>query len=126
MATIAELSNHPNIVGIKCSGDLNDSLELMECVDDGFRVIVAKADQVDVLCQQGIVNHLDGIFSLVPEWIVDIAECPNRQQAWDLTSLHQALRWLPSSQDDVAGIAQLVERQLPKLNVVGSSPIARS
>ena len=25
-----------------------------------------------------------------------------------------------------AGIAQLVERQLPKLNVVGSSPIARS
>jgi 4-hydroxy-tetrahydrodipicolinate synthase len=88
-ATIAELSNHPNIAGIKCSGDLNDSLELMECVDDGFRVIVAKADQVDVLCQQGIVNHLDGIFSLVPEWIVDIAQA---SEARDWTAAAEAQR----------------------------------
>lgn len=28
--------------------------------------------------------------------------------------------------DDDAGVAQLVERQLPKLNVVGSNPITRS
>jgi 4-hydroxy-tetrahydrodipicolinate synthase len=73
MATILELSNHPNIAGIKCSGDLKDAMELIAYVDEGFRVIVAKADQVDVLCQQGITDQLDGIFSLVPEWISAIA-----------------------------------------------------
>ena len=43
--------------------------------------------------------------------------------------LTQTLRALPSGgsfTDGHAGIAQLVERQLPKLNVVGSNPIARS
>ena len=73
VATILELSKHPNIAGIKCSGDLNDALELIASVDESFRVIVAQADRVDVLCQQGIANHLDGVFSLVPEWIVAIA-----------------------------------------------------
>jgi dihydrodipicolinate synthase/N-acetylneuraminate lyase len=73
VATVVELSTHPNIAGIKCSGDLNDALELIACVDAGFRVIVAQADQVDVLCEQGVVHHLDGVFSLAPEWTMEIA-----------------------------------------------------
>jgi 4-hydroxy-tetrahydrodipicolinate synthase len=74
VATIIELSTHPNIAGIKCSGDLNDALELINSVDASFRVIVAQADQVDALCQQGITNHLDGVFSLAPEWTREIAD----------------------------------------------------
>jgi 4-hydroxy-tetrahydrodipicolinate synthase len=73
VATIFELSKHPNIAGIKCSGDLNDALDLMGSVDASFRVIVAQADQVDVLCEQGVANHLDGVFSLAPEWTKAIA-----------------------------------------------------
>jgi 4-hydroxy-tetrahydrodipicolinate synthase len=74
VATVYELSKHPNIAGIKCSGDLNDALELIGSVDPAFRVIVAQADQVDVLCEQGVANHLDGVFSLAPEWTKEIAQ----------------------------------------------------
>jgi 4-hydroxy-tetrahydrodipicolinate synthase len=73
VATVFELSKHPNIAGIKCSGDLSDALDLIGSVDANFRVIVAQADQVDILCEQGIANHLDGVFSLVPEWTKEIA-----------------------------------------------------
>ena len=73
LATIVELSEHPNIAGIKCSGDINDTLELIATVDSSFRVIVAQADQVDALCEQGVVDHLDGVFSLVPEWVAQLA-----------------------------------------------------
>jgi 4-hydroxy-tetrahydrodipicolinate synthase len=70
---VLELSEHPNIAGIKCSGSLEDALDLIRRADPSFRVIVAKADQVDTLCQQGIRHHLDGVFSLVPEWTNNIA-----------------------------------------------------
>ena len=73
VATVVELSKHPNIAGIKCSGDLNDAIDLIGSVDASFRVIVAQADQVDALCEQGIANQLDGVFSLVPEWTKEIA-----------------------------------------------------
>jgi 4-hydroxy-tetrahydrodipicolinate synthase len=73
VATVFELSKHPNVAGIKCSGDLNDALDLIGSVDPEFRVIVAQADQVDNLCEQGVANHLDGVFSLAPEWTKDIA-----------------------------------------------------
>ena len=69
---VVELSHHPNIGGIKCSGDLSDTMELITCVGSSFRVVVAQADQVDTLCQQGVVDQLDGVFSLVPEWTVEI------------------------------------------------------
>jgi 4-hydroxy-tetrahydrodipicolinate synthase len=72
VATVFELSKHPNIAGIKCSGDLNDALDLIASVDSTFRVIVAQADQVDVLCEQGVASHLDGVFSVAPEWTKDI------------------------------------------------------
>ncbi|HVT30606.1 MAG TPA: dihydrodipicolinate synthase family protein [Lacipirellulaceae bacterium] len=73
VATVVELSKHPNIVGIKCSGDLSDTLELIRLVDDSFSVIVAQADRVDTLCKVGVANHLDGVFSLAPEWTRQIA-----------------------------------------------------
>jgi 4-hydroxy-tetrahydrodipicolinate synthase len=71
--TVFELSKHPNIAGIKFSGNLNDALDLIGSVDPSFRVIVAQADHVDAICEQGITNQLDGVFSLVPEWTKEIA-----------------------------------------------------
>lgn len=70
---VLELAEHPNIAGIKCSGSLEDALELIQRADAKFRVIVAQADRVDALCRQGIFHHLDGVFSLVPEWTNNIA-----------------------------------------------------
>lgn len=76
---VLELSKHPHIAGIKCSGSLEDALELIERADPSFRVIVAQADRVDQLCQQGIHHHLDGVFSLVPEWTNNIARAAENE-----------------------------------------------
>jgi dihydrodipicolinate synthase/N-acetylneuraminate lyase len=87
---VLELSEHPNIAGIKCSGSLEDALDLIHRADPAFRVIVAKADQVDTLCQQGIRNHLDGVFSLVPEWTNNIARAAENED-WAAAAAAQRL-----------------------------------
>ena len=42
LETVLQLSKHPNIRGIKCSGDWPSVWRLMNSVDDGFRVIPAQ------------------------------------------------------------------------------------
>jgi len=87
---VLELSKHPNIAGIKCSGSLEDALDLIERADPSFRVIVAQADRVDQLCQQGIHHHLDGVFSLVPEWTNNIARAAENED-WVAAAAAQRL-----------------------------------
>jgi 4-hydroxy-tetrahydrodipicolinate synthase len=87
---VLELSQHPNIAGIKCSGSLEDALDLIRRADPSFRVIVAQADRVDALCQQGIHHHLDGVFSLVPEWTNNIARAAERED-WAAAAAAQRL-----------------------------------
>ena len=53
----------------------------------------------------------------VPEWL----------KGTDCKSVGESLHWFESSlAHQNAGVAQLVERQLPKLNVAGSNPVSRS
>jgi dihydrodipicolinate synthase/N-acetylneuraminate lyase len=87
---VLELSQHPNIAGIKCSGSLEDALDLIRRADPSFRVIVAQADRVDALCQQGIHHHLDGVFSLVPEWTNNIARAAENED-WAAAAAAQRL-----------------------------------
>jgi 4-hydroxy-tetrahydrodipicolinate synthase len=98
VATVFALSKHPNIAGIKFSGNLNDALDLIGSVEPNFRVIVAQADQVDALCDQGIINQLDGVFSLVPEWTREIA---NASESGDWDSAKRA-------QQQVSGVLNLL------------------
>jgi len=70
--TVLQVSKHPNIHGIKCSCSLEWVRELMGRADDGFRVIVARANEVDSLVLAGMKEQLDGIYALAPEWTVNI------------------------------------------------------
>jgi len=69
LATIQKLANHQNIRGIKCSGELGYTRQLMDLAPKGFRVIVAQAHLVDVLMRHGVREHLDGVFALAPAWV---------------------------------------------------------
>ena len=73
--TVLELASHPNIRGIKCSGDVAWTRQLIEAAPPGFRVIVAQADLINMLLRESVNEHLDGIFSLAPAWISRIAKC---------------------------------------------------
>ena len=69
METVLKLAAHPNIHGIKCSGDFGWTRQLIDCAPAGFRVIVAQADLIDVLLRHGVREHLDGGFALAPHWV---------------------------------------------------------
>jgi 4-hydroxy-tetrahydrodipicolinate synthase len=84
LQTVLQLAKHPNIRGIKCSGDVGLTRQLIDSVPSGFRVIVAQPDLVDVLLRHGVCEHLDGMFALAPAWasaIVKAADAKDWQSA---------------------------------------------
>jgi 4-hydroxy-tetrahydrodipicolinate synthase len=89
--TVLRLAEHPNIVGIKCSGDLSQVRRLIDCVKgSNFRVIVAQATLIDILLRAEVNEHVDGVYSLVPHLvrsIFDAAERSDWARAADKTQL---------------------------------------
>ena len=74
LETVLALSRHPNIRGIKCSGDWTDTWRLIRRVDTTFRVVPAQPQMVDLLVRCGVPHNLDGIFGIVPELAASIVE----------------------------------------------------
>lgn len=70
LETVVKLAQHPNIRGIKCSGDVAQVRALVDAVNgSGFRVIVAQPLIVDLLLRHGMNEHLDGLFAMFPYWV---------------------------------------------------------
>jgi 4-hydroxy-tetrahydrodipicolinate synthase len=75
LATVVQLSEHPNIRGIKCSDEPSYTRRLIDHIDGRpFRVIMAQPDLIDVFFRFGIREQLDGMFALCPEWVVDLSK----------------------------------------------------
>jgi len=73
--TVVELARHPNIAGIKCSGDVAEAVRLRELLSrEGFRVIVAQPLLMDILLRGGVTQHLDGVFAILPRLVRSIAD----------------------------------------------------
>jgi 4-hydroxy-tetrahydrodipicolinate synthase len=66
LETVLTLSKHPNILGIKCSGEWTGTRRLMDHVCSDFRVVPAQPQLVDMLIRCGIRDNLDGIYAIVP------------------------------------------------------------
>jgi 4-hydroxy-tetrahydrodipicolinate synthase len=88
LATVQKLAKHPRIRGIKCSGDIGTTRQLIDSVPAGFRVIVAQADLVDVLLHHGVREHLDGVFSLAPFWVKAIEQAAQKDD-WKTAAEYQ-------------------------------------
>lgn len=73
METMAELAKHPNIAGAKVSCDAPFQRALVDELGDSFRVIVAQPELVDMMMHHGIPEHLDGVWSIHPGWIMALA-----------------------------------------------------
>lgn len=71
---LTELSKHPNICGIKSSVSWESTRELMDHVENGFRVIPVQAKIIPQVVREGFIENLDGIYSVVPGHTVRIAE----------------------------------------------------
>jgi 4-hydroxy-tetrahydrodipicolinate synthase len=78
LETVLELSKHPNIRGIKCSGEWTGTRRLVDRVGEGFRIVPAQPLIVDMLARCGVQENLDGIFSIVPGLSTSIAAAVDR------------------------------------------------
>lgn len=78
LETVLQLSKHPNICGIKCSCEWAATRQLMDRVGDGFRVVPAQANMVDMLVRCGVRDNLDGVYSIVPDLTASIVEAAER------------------------------------------------
>ena len=97
--TVRLLADHPNIAGIKCSGDTSQTRRLLLALGDhDFRVIVAKPALLDVLYRGGIREHLDGVFGIAPRWMKEIADSLQRE---DWQGASQSVQKLVELQDVV-------------------------
>jgi 4-hydroxy-tetrahydrodipicolinate synthase len=76
--TVLRLAKHPNIHGIKCSGEYTGTRRLMDHVGDTFRVVPAQPTIVDLLVRCGVRENLDGIFGIFPGLSVGIAEAAEK------------------------------------------------
>jgi len=72
--TVCKLASHPNISGIKCSGDFSITRQLIDAVDDQFRVIVAQPTMLDFVLHHTAVEQLDGMFSIYPHWVTALGK----------------------------------------------------
>src|SRR5688500_17624196 len=53
-----------------------------------MRVLVAQPTAVDSLSREGIMEHLDGVFALAPQWAVALARAASAGQ-WDTAAGYQ-------------------------------------
>jgi 4-hydroxy-tetrahydrodipicolinate synthase len=84
--TVLRLAHHPNIAGIKCSGDLGQARRLIDALEgSNFRVIVAQAPLIDVLLRAGIGEHVDGVYCIVPQLVRGIFTAA-AQTDWELAA----------------------------------------
>jgi 4-hydroxy-tetrahydrodipicolinate synthase len=90
--TVIELSAHPNIAGIKCSGPITQTRQLIDALQmPEFRVFVACPPLLDHLLRAGIAQHLDGIYALAPRLTRDIARSAQAENWPEAARLTQGL-----------------------------------
>jgi dihydrodipicolinate synthase/N-acetylneuraminate lyase len=107
--TVLQLAPHPNIVGIKCSGPIAQTRQLIDALEaQPFRVMVGCPTLVDHLFRVGISQHVDGCYALAPRIASDIARSA-RDDNWS----------------EAARLTQILCRMLATMHEYGVYPAAQ-
>lgn len=76
--TFLQLAKHPNVVGAKVSGDFAFSRQLIDSVDENFRIIVAQPNITDMLLKHGVSDQLEGIWAITPGWLAGLVKAAEK------------------------------------------------
>jgi 4-hydroxy-tetrahydrodipicolinate synthase len=86
--TVVELAAHPNIAGIKCSGPITQTRQLIDALDARkFRVMVGCPTLLDHLLRVGVAQHVDGVYALAPRLACAIARSAQAEN-WSEAANH--------------------------------------
>ncbi len=119
VSTLAELSRHPNIAGIKISANLPKARAVRERLDASFRVIPAEPQLLDHCAVTGPWSeHLDGVWAATPHWAMAIATLAARGDHAAASGVQRRLngllqRWIDSGQIMAAFTATMNARGIP-------------
>ncbi len=89
LETYQSVAKHPNIGGAKISGRLEFARALIRRLDSAFRIIVSAPEQMGSLLKEGVTKHLDGMFSIAPQWTMGIVQSAGAND-WDSAATYQA------------------------------------
>lgn len=89
--TVCKLAAHPNIKGIKCSGDFPTTRKLIDTVDKEFRIIVAQPTIMDVVLRSIKIEQLDGMFSVFPHWVSALGRAAMANDWSEVANLQQKM-----------------------------------
>ena len=104
--TVLTLAEHPNIAGIKLSGNVPEAVRLSSRLNGSpFRLIIAEPSLSDMLFRHGYAEHLDGIYAIAPHWAASLVEAVRRDDwdaadawQWKLTQIKELFLDLPFSE----------------------------
>jgi 4-hydroxy-tetrahydrodipicolinate synthase len=88
LSTVQTLIKHPNIKGIKCSDEIVSTRLLIDAIGDKTRVVVAQPLLLDALLKFGIMSHLDGMFSVAPQWTTALGNAADHGD-WNKAATYQ-------------------------------------
>lgn len=88
---LARLTEHPNIVGIKCSAGWEHTQALMEKVGEHVRLIPAEPLRMLELIERGIPHNLDGVFAVLPALTMSIVRAAEDGDAHTAAARQQCL-----------------------------------
>lgn len=88
LETITKLVAHPNIAGVKHSGEINEMRRIHDTLSDKCRVMVSQPEIMDILLRSGVRQHLDGMFTLAPHWVVALGKAAEAGD-WDEAAKYQ-------------------------------------
>jgi len=119
---VAELSEHPNIIGIKDSrGDLGALSDLITHSRDGFQVLVGSGTALYASLEVGAAGGILGVANLVPGWAGDLHAAFRAGDHPRAGALQE--RMAPLHKEIVAGLGVPgVKFALDRLGLVGGDP----
>ncbi len=86
--TVVQMAAHPNIAGIKCSGPITQTRELIDALGTtNFRVMVGCPTMLDHLLRVGIAQHIDGLYALAPRVACAVARSAEAEN-WSEAAKH--------------------------------------
>ncbi|MBT5072565.1 MAG: dihydrodipicolinate synthase family protein [Kordiimonadaceae bacterium] len=100
--TVCKLASHPNIKGIKCSGDFPTTRKLIDAVDDEFRVIVAQPAIMDVILRHREIEQLDGMFAVYPQWVTAMGRAVQADNWQEVTKIQQKMNAVSKAMIDAS------------------------
>jgi 4-hydroxy-2-oxoglutarate aldolase len=122
VALVAELSRHPNIIGVKDStGNVSQLAEFLEQVPEGFQILVGTAGALMGALSLGCVGGILALANIAPAECIELMELVNKKDFNKAAKLQRRLAPVNTAITATYGVAGL-KAAMDMLGYYGGPP----